>query len=58
MRKLTTSVMAALLVVMLWGASAKAADVPDCCKQQQACCKEGKSCCPKTEHSCEAVPAR
>lgn len=51
MRKLTTSAMAALFIVMLWGASAKAADVPDCCKQQQACCKDGKACCPKTQRA-------
>jgi hypothetical protein len=51
MRKLTSSVIATLFVVMLSGASAKAADVPDCCKQQQACCKDGKACCPKTQRS-------
>jgi hypothetical protein len=51
MRKLTTAGMAALFLVMLWGASAKAAEVPDCCKQQQACCKDGKACCPKPQRS-------
>jgi len=49
MRKLTTSVMAALFLVMLWGASAKAADVPDCCKQQQARCTDGKGFCRKVD---------
>ena len=47
MRKLLTAGMAALFVIVLWGTSVKAADVPDCCKQQQACCKDGKACCPK-----------
>ena len=47
MRKLLVPVMAALFITMLWGASVKADEVPDCCKQQQACCKDGKACCPK-----------
>jgi len=47
MRKLTSAVLAALFMVLLWGTSVRAADVPDCCKQQQACCKDGKACCPK-----------
>jgi hypothetical protein len=51
MQKLTASVMAALFVVVLWGASVRAADAPDCCKQQQACCNDGKACCPKTQRS-------
>jgi len=47
MRKLTSAVLAAVFMVMLWGVSVRAADVPDCCKQQQACCKDGKACCPQ-----------
>lgn len=47
MRKLFYTVMAALLITVLWGANVMAQEVPDCCKEKKACCENGKECCPK-----------
>ena len=47
MSKLLYSVMVALFVSVLWGASAMGQEVPDCCKEKKACCQDGKECCPK-----------
>jgi hypothetical protein len=39
----------AVLLGVLWSATVKAADIPDCCKQQKSCCQSKESCCPKGE---------
>jgi hypothetical protein len=49
MRKLLYAVTAAMFVTVLWSASVKAADVPECCKQQKPCCQNKMPCCPKPE---------
>ena len=49
MRNLLYVVTTTVFVSVLWGASVKAADVPDCCKQQKPCCQSNQPCCPKPE---------
>jgi hypothetical protein len=46
MKKLLYPIMAALFVVVLWGANFMAQEAPECCKEQKACCQNGKECCP------------
>ena len=49
MRKLIYVITTSVFVAVLWSASAKAADVPECCKQQKPCCQNKMPCCPKHE---------